>query len=167
MKSHSNRLSRHLAACFIAALLATIISPDVLSPSLGVSVTAQDGLVSQSVSGKLFDGDRRQYYFQAYTFSDSFTLIDRVYMQNDKEDVVAEIVPITVSVDLSCPIETNAECIRVAQKRTLQTYAAYVNAVNACVDRTPSGSYSCILAAAAVLGDSSTGCGCTLAPDHY
>lgn len=167
MKSRSNRLSRHWVARFLAAVLITIFSPNVLTPSFGVTVTAQDGSVSQSVSEFLFDGGRRQYYYEVYTFSDLFTLVDRVYMQSAKADAVVEIIPISASVDLSCSLEKElGRCVGIAQNRMLEVHSAYVSAINACVGRTGSGVYSCVLTAAEVFAESSIGCGCTLVPDH-
>lgn len=166
MKSRSNCLSRHWVACFLVAVLITIFSPNVLTPSFGVPVTAQDGSVSQSVSGLLFDGGRGQHYYEVYTFSDLFTLVDRMYMQSAKADAVVEIVPKSVSVDLSCSIEKElGRCVEIAQNHMLEAHSAYVSTVNACVGRSGPSAHSCVLAAAAVFAESSTGCGCTLVSD--
>lgn len=167
MKSRSNRLSRHWIACFLAAVLITIFSPNMLATSFGVTVNAQDGSISQSVSGFLFDRGRRQYYYEVYTFSDLFTLVDRVYMQSAKANIVVEIVPISVSVDLSCSIEKElGRCVGIAQSHLLEAHSAYVSSTRAGVDRTSSGAYLRVLAAAAVFAESSTGCGCTLVLNH-
>jgi len=167
MKSRSNRLSRHWISYFLVVILITIFSSNMLTSSFGVPVTALDGSVSQSVSGLLFDGGRGQYYYEVYTFSDLFTMVDRVYMRSAKADAVVEIVPISVSVDLSCSIEKEiGRCVELAQNHVLEAHSTYVSAINGCVDRTGPSAHLCILATAAVFAGSSTGCGCTLVPDH-
>jgi hypothetical protein len=127
------------------------------------SVNARERSTSQVVSGFFFDKGRKEYYREVYTFTDLFTLVDKVYVRDDKTDSTVEITSLSISVDLACAIEKEVgRCVELAQNDLLEAHSTYASAISDCAGRASSDSYLCMLKAAAVFAESPMGCGCTL-----
>lgn len=164
MKARGNRLSKQMVACVLAAVLIAMFSPNRLNTPFVTPVIAQGSEIWQSSGDSFYDVGRGQYYYEVYTSSPLFTLVDRVYMQPGT-DIVAEVVHIGDSINMSSPLEfepfcaeTCAECITAERQlcrnimvaKGVVALAAYNFAVLGCVAFGLPLALLCIAAAAAL-----------------